>query len=280
MRPKRSRSSRESRRGIFEIVRADLAVRPERRRERERLVAGYVAAQPALAPIEVGDHALVPVRERLAEQRVAIGVERPRLAGPGAVADVLVAVAARMQLDRPAPALLHGVEVVPGRVLGVAAVHGPGIDEHHRAPAVAREHRVGIALRIGAGVVEGDQDRMLGQVDRIAGVEAAELLERDAGVSSVVEEGHLLGELGRRDAVVRVGPDAELGALGDPVIQEHRDPPAVDRGGGPDRAVLRGDGGGVRCRRLLAAVAAAGREQRDNRDEQGKLGADADHRSM
>ena len=48
------------------------------------------------------------------------------------------------------------------------------------------------------------------QADRLAGMEAVELLERDRAVAGVVQQGDLLGEVVGRDRVERVGLAREL----------------------------------------------------------------------
>jgi hypothetical protein len=146
----------------------------------------------------------------------------------------------------------------------------------NRAPAVAGQHRVGVQPRVGATVVERDQDRMGGQVDRPAGVEVAELLERDRGVAGVIEQRHLLGELGRADGVELVGLAGEGGALRDAVVEQDGDAAGVSGRRAPDRPILGGERDGGRGRRPLV-VGTAGDERRQDRAQHGDMRAKDRH---
>ena len=96
------------------------------------------------------------------------------------------------------------------------------------------------------------------QADRLARMEAVELLERDGAVARVVQQGDLLGEVVGRDGVERVGLARELARGGDPVVQEHRDArrgssPRCSRSPGPRRSARPP---GRRCARRWSATGA------------------------
>jgi hypothetical protein len=82
---------------------------------------------------------------------------------------------------------------------------------------------------------------MGGQIDMLARDERAELLERDRVEARRAQQRHLLGEVGLRDAVGRIGGVAEVAALADPVVEEHGDTGARDGQRAPHRALLRAE---------------------------------------
>jgi len=105
--------------------------------------------------------------------------------------------ATRVELELPAAAPVHGAELVPTRVLLAAGGDRAHVDEHDRAPAVARQHGVGTEPCVLARVIEREQDRMVGQRDLVAGVERPELRERDRLVARVSSSANCLAKSSR-----------------------------------------------------------------------------------
>ena len=84
-----------------------------------------------------------------------------------------------VQLQLPAAAALHGVELRPGQILGIFAIHPSHVDEHHSVETQPAQDPVAARPGIGAGVVEGQQQRMGWEADVLPAMEAHELVESD-----------------------------------------------------------------------------------------------------
>jgi hypothetical protein len=115
------------------------------------------------------------------------------------------------------------------KVLGVACIDAADVDEHDRVEAELVEDVVRARHRVGARVVEGEQQRASRQLDLLAVHEVDERLQVDRLVAGVVDHPHLLGEVVGIDAVGGVGGVREVALGRDPVVEEHRDRRAVRR---------------------------------------------------
>ena len=141
------------------VVRPVLAVVPVWHGERDGLVGLDLAGEGLLPPLDVRAHALLPALEVLA--LVLVGVVRAEVVLAGGVPDLLVA-HARVELQVPAAAALHRVQLVPGQVLGVAVLDAADVHEHDCVEAELLEDAVGARPRVGPGVVEGQEERPRG----------------------------------------------------------------------------------------------------------------------
>ena len=124
--------------------------------------------------------------------------------------------AAGVQLDRPAAAAAHLLELRPvQREPGVLGRPG-GDDEHGGLVVVASQHLVGAAVGVDAAVVEGDQDRPARQPHRPVLDECRVGRHGDGVEAGGVERFHLLCEqVPRHRQVVVLDADAVVTEDGD-----------------------------------------------------------------
>jgi hypothetical protein len=179
---------------------------------------------------------------------------------------------ARVELQLPVAAVLHGLELVPRQTLGVATVHAADVHEHDCGEPQLLQDGIGARPGVGPGIVEGQEQWPWGQVDRLALHEADEGLEVGRLVARVRDHRHLLGEVILVDPIGCVLGVGEVALRTDAVVEEHGDRGAV-RGQGRPHLLLLGGEDDVRSRELrqrggFVGRAAAGR--RREKDAAGK----------
>ena len=115
------------------------------------------------------------------------------------------------------------------RYSGSPRVDAADVDEHHRVEAELLQDAVTADPRVGAGVVEREQQRPRGKIDRFALHEVDERLQVDRLVPRVSDHRHLLGEVLGIHAVGGVGGVREVALRPDPVVDSTG---IADRSGG------------------------------------------------
>ena len=130
-----------------------------------------------------------------------------------------------MVLELPAPAGRVAAEAAPADVEEARRRRLLADREHGRAHVGVAQDRVGLQHRLGAPVVERDEDRLRGQKRRVAGADVARgVLDGDRVEAGVLERAHLLREVRARHD--ERAPRILAAGGADALVDEHRD--AVD----------------------------------------------------